>query len=134
MRGGTANCHVVVSDELVGSPILNQASAIIAMNGPSLEKFEHWLNPGGVIIIDSSLVETLPKRDDVKVYRIPATRLAEEMGNKTFAGIILLGKLLAVTNVVTSENFEKALYNILPKGKHHLIPDEMKALEIGYSY
>ena len=134
MRGGTANCHVVVSDEPVGSPILNNATALIVMNGPSLEKFESFVVKGGVIITDSSLVEKGPTRNDVEVYEIPATQIASDMGNLTFANIILLGKLIEKTGVVSKENFEEALKKVLPSKYHSLIPEEMKALETGAKY
>ena len=134
MRGGTANCNVIVSEEEVGSPIVNKATTIIVMNQPSLEKFEKFLVPGGVVILDKSLVPVMPEREDVEVYAIPATEMAYEMGNATFAGIILLGKLIEVTGVVSRESFEKALYKSLPPRKHSMIPDEMKALETGAKY
>ncbi|MBO7659614.1 MAG: 2-oxoacid:acceptor oxidoreductase family protein [Clostridia bacterium] len=134
MRGGTANCNVIVAEEEVGSPIVNKATTIIVMNQPSLEKFEKFLVPGGVVILDKSLVPVMPEREDVEVYAIPATEMAYEMGNATFAGIILLGKLIEVTGVVSRESFEKALYKILPPRKHSMIPDEMKALETGANY
>lgn len=134
MRGGTANCNVIISDEVIGSPILNTATTLIVMNGPSLDKFESVVESGGMIIKDSSLVERTPERKDVKVYGIPATETAFSMGNKAFANIILLGKLIADTNIVSKENFEKALRKTLPSKKHSLIPDEMKALEFGMQY
>ena len=134
MRGGTANCHVIISDETVGSPILNTATTLIVMNGPSLDKFEKAVVPGGMIIVDSSLVERKPLRDDVDVCQIPATMLASDMGNLTFANIILLGKFIKKTGIVSKENFAVALEHILPEKKHYLIPEEMKALEIGMNY
>lgn len=134
MRGGTSNCHVIVSDEPVGSPILNSATALLAMNRPSLDKFENYLVPGGIILVDSSLVNRSLARTDVKVFEIPATKIASDMGNLAYANIIMLGKLLAETGVVSSEYFEKGLRKVLPEKKHYLIPEEMKALEIGINY
>ncbi len=134
MRGGTSNCHVIVSDEPVGSPILNSATALLAMNRPSLDKFESYLVPGGIILVDSSLVNRSPSRTDVKVYEIPATKIASDMGNLAYANIIMLGKLLAETGVVSKEYFEKGLKKVLPEKKHYLIPEEMEALEIGFNY
>lgn len=134
MRGGTSNCHVIISDEPVGSPILNSATALLAMNRPSLDKFENFLVPGGIMLVDSSLVNRSPVRTDVKVFEIPASKIASEMGNLTYANIIMLGKLLAETGVVSSESFEKGLKKVLPEKKHYLIPEEMKALEIGMNY
>jgi len=134
MRGGTSNCHVIISDEPVGSPIINNATALLAMNRPSLDKFESSLVPGGIILVDSSLVNRSPVRTDVKVFEIPATQIASDMGNLAYANIIMLGKLLAETGVVSSEYFEKGLRKVLPEKKHYLIPEEMKALEIGMKY
>lgn len=134
MRGGTANCHVVVSDIPVGSPILNSANALIVMNGPSLDKFENILVPNGVIIADASLVQRTIKRTDVVFYNIPATQIASEMGNLTYAGIILLGKLVAATKAVTVNSFERSLYEVLPEKYHKLIPQEMEAFMKGYEF
>ena len=134
MRGGTANCNVIVSDEEVGSPIVSAATALVVMNQPSLEKFESYVEPGGVIILDSDLVPVRPARTDVRVFAVPATKMAYDMGNPTFAGVILLGKLLKETGVVRTDSFEAALKGILKPKKHYLIPDEMKALECGARY
>ncbi|MCX7923354.1 MAG: 2-oxoacid:acceptor oxidoreductase family protein [Clostridia bacterium] len=134
MRGGTANCHVTISDEPVGSPILNSSTALVVMNGPSLDKFESMVVSGGMIITDSSLVERDIKRADIDLFEIPATKIASDMGNLTYANIILLGKLIARTNVVSKENFEEALKKVLPEKKHYMIPEEMKALELGMNY
>lgn len=133
MRGGTANCHVIVSEEEVGSPIISNPSALIVMNQPSLEKFEASVQPGGVIISDSTLVPVPVSRKDVRSFVIPATEKAYEFGNATFAGIIILGKLLKETGIVTEEKFEEALRTILPPKKHDMIPAEMEALRYGMS-
>ncbi|HHV98816.1 MAG TPA: 2-oxoacid:ferredoxin oxidoreductase subunit gamma [Clostridiaceae bacterium] len=134
MRGGTANCHVIISDDPIGSPILNSATTLMVMNGPSLDKFENIVESGGIIISDSSLVTRSPKRTDVKVYEIPATQMASDMGNLTYANIILLGKFLEVTGIISKEAFEQALRKVLPEKYHYMIPDEMKALEAGMKY
>jgi len=134
MRGGTANCHVIVSDDPVGSPILNSATTLIVMNRPSLDKFEDLVVKGGVIISDSSLVDRKPQRTDVEVYELPATKMASDLGNLTYANIIMLGKLLAVTGVVSRESFIEALKQVLPEKKHYMIPEEIKALEMGMEY
>jgi len=134
MRGGTANCCVVISDEPVSSPVLNEATSLIVMNGPSLEKFENWVVKDGIIILDSSLIDFEVKRKDVKVFAIPASKMAIEMGNATYANIILLGKLIAATGIICKENFEKSLKNVLPPKKHFMIPEEMEALQVGVNY
>ena len=134
MRGGTANCMVVISEEEIASPVLNSCSALIAMNNPSLEKFEKWLRPGGVLITDSSLVLKITTRTDIKVFEIPATQLANVVGNKAYSNIYLLGKLIKETGCFKVESFEKALYGILSKKKHHMIPEEMAVLKVGMDY
>lgn len=134
MRGGTSNCHVIISDEPIGSPILNSATVVMAMNRPSLDKFESYLEPGGILLMDSSLVNREPVRKDIKVFAIPATQIASDMGNLAFANIIMLGKLINETGAVSAEYFEKGLRKVLPEKKHYLIPDEMKALKLGMDY
>lgn len=134
MRGGTANCHVIVSDEPVCSPVISQATAVIVMNRPSIEKFEGVVDHNGIIIIDSSLVDIKPERKDVKVYGVPASQMASDMANVAFANMILLGKLISLTNIVSSGSMAEALKEVLPEKKHYLIPEEMKALEMGMSY
>ena len=134
MRGGTSNCHVIVSDEPIGSPILNSATVVMAMNRPSMDKFESYLEPDGILLYDSSLVNRDPARKDIRVFAIPATQIASDMGNLAFANIIMLGKLIKETGVVSPENFERGLKKVLPEKKHYMIPDEMKALKIGMDY
>jgi 2-oxoglutarate ferredoxin oxidoreductase subunit gamma len=134
MRGGTSNCHVIISDDPVGSPIINNATVLLAMNRPSLDKFEYWVVPGGIILFDSSLVNRGVVRTDVKAYGIPATQIASDMGNLAYANIVMLGKLLAQTGAVSAEYFEKGLRKVLPEKKHYMIPEEMKALELGMKY
>ena len=132
MRGGTANSSVVISDNPVDSPVLNSCNELIVMNRPSLDKFEDLVEEGGIIVIDSSIVDRDVKRSDVTSFMIP-TKIASDMGNMAFANIILLGKLINERRTVTIENFEKP-YAVLPERKHNLIPDEMKALKIGMEY
>lgn len=134
MRGGTANCSVVISDEPVGSPILDTVNALIVMNGPSLEKFERSVEKNGLIIADSSLVSAKPKRTDVDFIGVPATEMASDKGNLTYANIIILGKLLAKTGIISKESFEAALKKVLPAKKHYMIPEEMEALAAGHDY
>jgi 2-oxoglutarate ferredoxin oxidoreductase subunit gamma len=134
MRGGTANCHIIISDEPVGSPILNSATTLIVMNGPSLEKFEDMVVPNGMIILDSTLIDIRPTRKDIEVYAIPATKIAEEMGNLTYANIVMLGKLIEKTGIISIEGFAEALKDVLPERKHYLIPEEIEALKIGMKF
>lgn len=134
MRGGTSNCHVIISDDPIGSPILNSATVVMAMNRPSLDKFESYLEPNGILLMDSSLVNRKPERKDIRVFEIPATQIASDMGNLTYANIIMLGKLIHETGAVSAEYIEKGLKNVLPEKKHYMIPEEMKALKLGMEY
>ena len=113
---------------------MNSAGSIIVMNKPSLEKFESLVDKDGIIIIDSSIIDKDVTRKDIKSFRIPATGIASEMGNMAFANIVLLGKLIAEKSIVSVENFEKALYAVLPERKHSMIPKEMEVLKIGMEY
>ncbi|MHB1453704.1 MAG: 2-oxoacid:acceptor oxidoreductase family protein [Saccharofermentanales bacterium] len=134
MRGGTANCSVIISDELIGSPLLNRCDVLIALNKPSLEKFESAVKPGGIIILDSSLIDIRPGRDDVRTIAIPASATANEAGNMTFAGVMLLGCLSNNTACYSRLNFEEALKEILPPKKHSMIPSEMEIFDKGGEY
>ena len=134
MRGGTANCSIVISDQPIGSPVINTADVLIVLNGPSLDKFISHVKPGGLVIVDSSLVLQEPGRSDIQFCRIPASTLAVEAGNITFAIIYLLGCLTTQTKCITREAFEAALKDALPVRHHHLIPQEMAAFDAGGQY
>ena len=109
MRGGTANCSVIVTDESIGSPVVYEASAVVVMNKPSLDKFEKAVVKGGLIVLDSNLIDRMPARDDVEVIAIPAQKIAEEVGSVQIANMVLLGALIERTGVVTMEQILGAL-------------------------
>lgn len=134
MRGGTANCSVVISDEPIGSPVINDADVLIALNNPSLQKFASVVKPGGIIIADSSLAKDVPDRDDIRFFPIPASEIASDMDNMTFAAIVLLGCLGHNSDCYQRSSFEKALFEALPERHHHLIPAEMQAYDKGTTY
>ena len=134
MRGGTANCGVVISDSMIGSPVINDADVVIALNAPSLEKFTRQVKPGGVIIVDSSLVKAVPERKDIRFFPIPASELANELGNMNFAVIYLLGCMNANSNCISAKTFEAALKEVLPERHHHLIPAEMEVFAKGAEF
>ena len=133
MRGGTANCSVIISDSLIGSPILNETDALIALNGRSLDKFAGLVKPGGLIIVDSSLVKAVPEKQE-QFIPIPASAIASEAGNMTFAAIVLLGCLAAASGCFSRGSFEQALYDALPERHHHLIPQEMALFDRGATF
>lgn len=131
MRGGTANCSVTVSDKEISSPIITEPSSVIIMNEPSLSKFENALQPGGLLIINSSLVNSKPSRNDVKCLEIPANDYAEKLGNSKVANIVILGAYIAITKVVTIDSVVESLKKVLPERRHKLIPLNRQALELG---
>lgn len=131
MRGGTANCSVVVSDETVASPIIAYPDVLIAMNKPSLDKFEQKVVKGGVIIINSSLIDQKIKREDVKAVYINANDLANEVGNTKTANIIILGAFIKLTNLISKEVAKKSIEKIFAN-KPKVIPLNLTAFDKGY--
>lgn len=131
MRGGTANCAVCVGDEPIGSPYVTDPDVLIAMNGPSFDKFIDSVKPGGIAIIDSTLVTKECSRTDITSYRIPSTALAAENDLKGMANIILVGKLLKETNIADLKTVRHTLEKLIPPKKSALIESNMKALELG---
>ena len=131
MRGGTANCSVVVSDEPVGSPVISEPNGVIVMNQPSLEKFLPAVKSGGVLVYNSSLITMKETRDDLQIIAAPANDLATELGNSKVANLVALGAFLQKTNVVTADGIGKALEKVLPPHRHKLIPLNLEALKKG---
>ena len=134
MRGGTANCSVIISDTPVGSPIITTPDILVAMNLPSLLKFVDTVAPGGKIILDSTLIDAKVERTDVEVYYIPATQLAKDAGFATLANMILTGKVLKVIDTVTFDGNKETFESFIPAKKAGLIDMNLKALQIGYDY
>ncbi len=130
-RGGTANCAVVVSNEPVGSPLVTNPSTAIVLNNPSFEKFEPRVRPGGLLIINSSLVTRVSERSDIEIIELTATDLAADLGNARVANMILLGAFIERTKVVTSDSIIESLKKVLSKEKHHLIEVNKQALNKG---
>ncbi|MBQ2675820.1 MAG: 2-oxoacid:acceptor oxidoreductase family protein [Clostridia bacterium] len=133
MRGGTANCSVCISDEPIGSPLVVTPNVLVAMNKPSLDKFINSVAPGGIVLLDSTLINDKVCRDDVKVFYLPATATAEENNMKGLSNIILLGKLFEQTNFCSKESLEKGIAKSVPAKKQHLVATNLKAVEIGAS-
>lgn len=131
MRGGTANCSVCISDKTIGSPLVVTPDVLIALNLPSFEKFIDAVKPGGTVIIDSFLINKKVEREDVNVFYVPATKLAEENGIKGLANIILVGKLFKETGFCTEEALYKAIEKCVPARKANMLKFNKKALEIG---
>ena len=131
MRGGTANCSVILTDENIGSPIVYDPSTVVVMNRPSLDKFEKSVVPGGLLIVDSDLVNRESDRCDIDIIKIPAQTIAEEMGSKTIANMILLGALVEKTKVIPMDSLLKALKE---HGKEKFYEMNKKALEKGAEF
>ena len=134
MRGGTANCSVVISDSPVGSPIITNPDVLIAMNLPSLQKFVDAVVPGGKIFIDSTLIDAKVQRTDVEVFYIPATQLAKDAGFSTLANMILVGKVLKETDAVSFDGNKETLLSFIPAKKAGLIDINCQALQTGYDF
>ena len=134
MRGGTANCSVIVSDDPVASPIITEPSNLVVMNGPSLDKFENAVLPGGKIFIDSTLITRDCTRDDVDVFKIPATQMANDMGIAKLANMIIVGKLVKETEMFTWDELVDAITKLVPASKAAMLESNIKALDAGYNY
>lgn len=134
MRGGTASCSVIVGDEPVGSPIVSKPDVLVAMNLPSLDRFENSVKSGGMIFADSSLIDRKVKRDDVTVYYIPATGVASENDIPTLANMIIAGKMMKVFDEFDENMVETTLKKIISKRKADLFDYNLKAIKIGVNY
>lgn len=130
-RGGTANVTVIVSDERISSPILSKYDVAIVLNQPSLDKFQPKIKPGGILIYDGNGIVNPPSKTDIQVYRIDAMEQAAEMKNAKVFNMIVLGGLLKVCPVVSTDGLQKALYKSLPERHHHMIPLNMQAVDMG---
>lgn len=134
MRGGTASCSVIVSDEPVGSPIISNPDILVAMNLPSLDRFEETVAPGGIILADSTLIEREVKRTDVTTYYVPATRLASENGFPTLANMILMGKLLSVLGEFDADNLSVSLGKVISAKRADMLEVNRKAMQLGADF
>lgn len=124
VRGGTANCHVVLSDSAIASPVIGKATTLIIMNEPSLQKFESYLIPGGLLLVNSSLIKIKPQRKDIKLETIPVTDLAYEAGDVRAANMVMLGKYIACRGLIKRESVVKNI-------KGHLADLNIKAFDRG---
>jgi 2-oxoglutarate ferredoxin oxidoreductase subunit gamma len=134
MRGGTANCTVIISDEEIGSPLVRNPKAVIVLNLPSLERYEPLLMQGGVLVANSSLINRGPTRSDVDAVFIPANEIAESLGDKRLTNMVALGAMLELLPVLSVEAVEKALQNHLPEKHKKLLPVNFKALQVGAEF
>ncbi len=135
MRGGTANCSVIISDTPVGSPIVSNPNVLIAMNLPSLEKYENSVNKGGMIFVDSSLIDKKVERTDVSVFYIPATRLADQNGTPKLANMIIMGKVLGENGMFNNDDDVKEALTKVISAKHaDMLEVNLNAMRLGRDY
>lgn len=134
MRGGTANCTVVIADEEIGSPIVRNPQAVIAMNQPSTEKYVPLVRENGLLIVNSSLVEQIVERSDLQILYVPANEIAESIGDKRMATIVMVGALLTTIPVLTIESIESTLQEHLPERHKKLLPLNFEALRTGADF
>ena len=134
MRGGTANCSVILSDDPIGSPIITSPDCLVAMNRPSLLKYVDTVKPGGLILVDSTLIDNKVERTDVSVFYLPATKMAADAGFSTLANMVLAGKLLKECPIVSFAQNTETLQKFVPAKKAALIDMNVKALETGYNF
>ena len=133
MRGGTANCGVIISEEAIGSPIVSRPDVLIALNKPSFEKYEKLTQPGGFIFVDASLVDSKSTREDINVFYVPATELAQQAGNSSLSNIVLVGKAIKETGLFTEEEIFTVLDHMIPEKKAALRELNKKVLHAGAS-
>lgn len=131
MRGGTANCSVCISDAPIGSPLVTEPDVLVALNGPSFDKFIGKVKKGGKVIIDSTLVERECGRDDVEIFAVPASQLSNDEHLEGISNMILLGKLIKETGVASFETIEKSIKKCVPASKTHLIEHNLRAIKLG---
>ena len=131
MRGGTANCTVIVSDTKVSSPIISSYDTAIVLNQPSLEKFEPKVKPGGILIFESNNILNPPTRKDINIYSIPAAIEANKLGNKKAMNMIILGAYLEKAPIVSIKSIMEGLKKVLPERHHNLLTMNEKALKHG---
>jgi 2-oxoglutarate ferredoxin oxidoreductase subunit gamma len=134
MRGGTANCTVVIADEEIGSPMVRHPKAAVAMNRPSLDKYEDVIQPGGVLVVNSSMVDRPVMRTDVQVVLVPGSEIAEELGDRRMMNMVLLGGLLANLPVLSLDALQRSLQAHLPARHHRLLPLNVQAMQRGAQF
>jgi 2-oxoglutarate ferredoxin oxidoreductase subunit gamma len=132
MRGGTANCTVVIADEEIGSPLVKNPGLAVALNLPSFDKYEGALRNGGTLIVNKSMVDRGANRNDIQVLLIPCTEIAEEIGNRRLLNMVAVGALLTVLEDLSLVDVEKALAAHLPARHRELLPSNYEALRRGY--
>lgn len=131
MRGGTANCSVCISDEPIGSPLVTNPDYLIAMNGPSYKKFINEVKPGGIAVLDNSIIDEIENRDDITTVALPATDMATQANLIGAGNMVLLGRLLAETGMFSLKTVRAAMEKCIPAKRAHLIDANIEAVQMG---
>lgn len=131
MRGGEANCAVVISDEPIGSPLVTEPPVAVIMNLPSLQKFEPTMEPGGILLYNTSLIDAKPQRSDIRVIPVACNDIAEELGNGRVANMVMMGAIIRATGVITVDSAMEALKESFGEKRAHLLPLNRQAMERG---
>jgi len=134
VRGGTANCTVVVSESEIASPVALTPEFVVAMNYPSMVKYQNMVKSEGILFLNSDLISEAPQRDDIKVVRVPSNSLAHDMGNDRVLNMVMLGAMGAVTGIVSQKALEQAVETVLEGKKRQLIEMNQRALVHGAQY
>ena len=134
MRGGTSNVTVIISDDRISSPILNKYDTAIILNQQSMDKFEKLVKPGGTILYDPNGIVKHPTRTDINIYKVEATKVAQEMGNAKIFNMVVLGGYLKIKPIVKMENVMKGLQKSIPARHHKLLPLNEEAIKNGLNY
>jgi len=134
MRGGTAHCIVILSDEPIGSPIIRNPSIAVVLNPDSMDKYEPLVTPGGILVVNTSLVRRKSARTDITVVEVPANDLARELGNVRVLNIVLLGALLATRELVKPESLKMAMEKEIPAHRKQIVEPNKRALDRGIAY
>jgi len=134
MRGGTANCTVVIADEEIGSPLVKDPPGVVVMNLPSLDKYESDVKPGGVLVVNASMVDRQVSRKDITWVALPCNDIAEQAGDKRMATVVAIGALLELMPTLKLADIETALHNHMPARHQRLLPMNVDALQRGAAY
>jgi 2-oxoglutarate ferredoxin oxidoreductase subunit gamma len=134
MRGGTANCTVILSDDDIGSPIIRQPTVCIVMNPASMDKYEPLVKAGGLLVVNSTLVRTRSQRSDIDTVYVPANEIAAQLGNVKMANVVLLGALLGRREILPIDGVKRTLEEHIPKHRQRIVEPNKRALDRGIAY
>ncbi len=134
MRGGTAHCTVILSENEIGSPIVRQPSTCIVMNPPSMDKYEPLIRPGGLLVVNSTLIRGRSQRGDIQVVYVPANELAASVGNVKMANVVLLGAMLGTREILPIDSVKRTMDLHIPQARKKIIEPNKRAMQTGIDY